>query len=292
MEAGSRSKSGIAGPSNNAIVIIPFCCPYAAAGAVSARLPLLAYCRDADTESPLNQNHELTRVKLRIRTLTERTIERGCTEAEAMAAATMVGRLLERYALTMDEVDFRQQPCVQVLVPVGGMRRRPIDICVPSIARFCDCKVWLACLERQAHYVFFGFDRDAQLAAYLFDVIGRAMRNEVAHFKSCGASAAGTALRRASTSFQHGVAVRVGERLDALHAQREAAVTAQRPTGNALIIARHQVVEDAFRATKVRLRGQQALSLRRNAAFRAGKAAGERVNLNRPIEHGGRVLLD
>ena len=262
------------------------------AGTLPARLSLLAYCRHADTESPLNQNDELTRVKLRIRTLTERTIDRGCTEAEAMAAATMVGRLLERYALTMDEVDIRQQPCVQVMVPVGGMRRRPIDICVPAIARFCDCIVWLARSELQAHYVFFGFDTDTQLAAYLFDVIGRAMRNELARFKARSASTKGTALRGASISFQNGVAVRVAERLEALLAEREAAVTAQRPTGNALIIVRHQVVEDAFRESKVRLLGQQALSLRHNAAFRAGKAAGERVNLNRPVAQGGRALLD
>ena len=45
---------------------------------------------------------------------------------------------------------------VQVEVPIGGKRRRPIDICVPAIARFHDCKVWLARSDLQAHYVFFG----------------------------------------------------------------------------------------------------------------------------------------
>ena len=52
-----------------------------------------------------------------------------------MAAAEMVGRLLERYALTMEEVDVRHEPCVRVEVPLGGQRRRPIDACVPAIAR-------------------------------------------------------------------------------------------------------------------------------------------------------------
>ena len=132
------------------------------------------------------QNDELTRVKLRITALTARTVERGCTEAEAMAAAAMVGRLLERYALTMEEVDIRQQPCVQIAIPIGGKRRRPIDICVPAIARFCDCKVWLTRSELQSHYVFFGFDTDTQLAAYLFGIIDRAMQHEVA----CSAPAA------------------------------------------------------------------------------------------------------
>jgi hypothetical protein len=203
-----------------------------------------------------------------------------------------VGRLLERYALTMDEVDIRQQPCVQITIPIGGKRRRPIDICVPAIARFCDCKVWLARAELQAHYVFFGFDTDTQLAAYLFGVIAHAMHNEVAQFKARGSTRRSTPTRQATTSFQHGVAVRVAERLETMHAEREAAVAAQRPTGNALTIVRHQVVEEAFQATKVRLRAQRGLSLRPDAAFQAGQAAGERINLNRPVGHGGGALLD
>jgi hypothetical protein len=83
-------------------------------------------------------------VKGRIKALTEKTVANGCTEAEAMAAADMVGRLLERYALSMDEIEIRAARCVQAEVPLGGRRRRPIDGCVPTIARFCDCKVWLA----------------------------------------------------------------------------------------------------------------------------------------------------
>ncbi len=47
----------------------------------------------------MSQTTELTRVKARIRALTEKTVSNGCTEAEAMAAAEMVGRLLERYAI-------------------------------------------------------------------------------------------------------------------------------------------------------------------------------------------------
>jgi Protein of unknown function (DUF2786) len=56
----------------------------------------------------LRQTTELTRVKARIKALAEKTVSNGCTEAEAMAAAGMVGRLLERYALSMEEIDVRE----------------------------------------------------------------------------------------------------------------------------------------------------------------------------------------
>lgn len=97
----------------------------------------------------LSQTAELARVKARIKALTDKTVANGCTEAEAMAAAEMVGRLLERYALSMDEIEVREARCVQAEVPLGGRRRRPIDGCVPAIARLCDCKVWLARAARQ-----------------------------------------------------------------------------------------------------------------------------------------------
>jgi hypothetical protein len=47
----------------------------------------------------VSQAAELSRVKGRIKALTEKTVANGCTEAKAMAAADTVGRMLERYAL-------------------------------------------------------------------------------------------------------------------------------------------------------------------------------------------------
>ena len=240
----------------------------------------------------MGQADELARVKTRIKALTERTVARGCTEAEAMAAAEMVGRLLERYALTMEEVDVRQEPCVQVAVPVGGKRRRPIDVCVPALARFCGCKVWLARGDAGAEYVFFGFETDTALASYLFAVVARAIANDVTGFRNEARGLAGVALRRASTSFQGGMAMRVAERLSAMQAAREASVVAQRPTGTALMLVRDQVVDTAFQAQKLRLRPMAGLTVRSNAAFRAGQAAGERVNLRRPVTGGGLGALE
>jgi hypothetical protein len=41
----------------------------------------------------MSQSNELERVKVRIKALTEKTVQNGCTEAEAMSIAEMVGRL-------------------------------------------------------------------------------------------------------------------------------------------------------------------------------------------------------
>ena len=245
----------------------------------------------------MSQTVELSRVKARIKALTEKTVANGSTEAEAMAAAEMVGRLLERYALSMDEIEVRTARCVQAEVPLGGRRRRAIDGCVPAIARFCDCKVWLArgappdpddpafdWTSTRSRYVFFGFETDTALATYLFAVIDRAVSTETSAFKRDNPQFRATRLRRASASFQHGLVARVAARLEAMHRAREAAVRAQRSTGTALILAKHRVVDDAFRDVDVRLVSLNNVGARVIAsAFREGWAAGERVNLNRPV---------
>ena len=240
----------------------------------------------------MKQTTELTRVKARIKALADKTVSNGCTEAEAMAAAEMVGRLLERYALSMEEIDVREQRCVQVEVPIGGKQRRPIDGCVTAIARFCDCKVWVSRDTMMPSYVFFGFDADTVLAGYLFNVIDRAMATALTAFRATQPRLRGVGLRGASRSFQQGMAARVADRLDEMHRQRDANVAAQRSTGTALILVKQQVVEDAFRGTEIRLVAAAGLNRARlNGAFRHGLAAGDRVNLNRPVGDAGRPLL-
>ena len=241
----------------------------------------------------MSQTSELNRVKARIKALAEKTIANGCTEAEAIAAAEMVGRLLERYALTMDQIDVREERRVQVVVQIGGRRRRPVDCSVTTIARFCDCKVWFSRVEGGGvSYVFFGFEPDTSLAAYLLEVIDRAIRTEVANFRGHCQRLKGVALRRASLSFQHGMATRVAERLDELQRRRDADVAARRSTGTALVLLKHQVVEEAFQETGIRLVSGGGLGRgRANAAFRRGVEAGNRVRLDRPVTGMDRGLL-
>jgi hypothetical protein len=104
---------------------------------------LAVTCRPAEigfrqgNTNTVRQTTELSRVKARIKALAEKTVSNGCTEAEAMAAADMVGRLLERYALSMEEIDVREERCVQVEVPIGGKRRRPIVAYTIARSRGC-----------------------------------------------------------------------------------------------------------------------------------------------------------
>ena len=62
------------------------------------------------TGNTLRQTTELTRVKARIKALVDKTVSNGCTEAEAMAAAEMVGRLLEWHNPKLPVIDLMNRP--------------------------------------------------------------------------------------------------------------------------------------------------------------------------------------
>jgi hypothetical protein len=238
------------------------------------------------------QNIELEKVKNRIRALSEKTVENGCTEAEAMSAATMVGRLLDQYALGMDECDIKAERCTERYVPSGGKHRRPIDLCLPAIASYCGCKVWLHCGSRE--YVFFGLEPDLMLAVYLYSVIDKAMANELEVFRKTPIYRASQHGLVARNSFLRGMARRVALRLRAMQDERAAKMKSdtapQHPgapaSGHALVLVKNAKVEDEWAALALKLISPKKSRprIRDQACFAQGEQAGDRVRLDRPLD--------
>jgi len=66
-------------------------------------------------------------IKLKIKALAAKTVERGCTEHEALSAMAGVGRLLQRYNLTMNELDVRDSTYKTIYIDIERAHRHPID---------------------------------------------------------------------------------------------------------------------------------------------------------------------
>ncbi len=255
---------------------------------------------------------ELTKVKAKIKALAAKTVEAGCSEHEAMHAAEMVGRLLDQYNLSMDEIDIREEVCVLREVPTGSKRRMPIDTAVVPIARFCDVKTWHSKREDEAAvYCFYGFEPDVAMAVHLFAVVAAAVRAEAAAFKGTKTYAVAGNRWLATTSFQRGLVDRIGDRLEQLNTKRKsdlerderakgqaaqeaferAIATGEPPPQHvargALIVLKGQIVEREFDSNLgIKLtRAREVTFHVDECSFRAGRKAGDRVNLNRPIEH-------
>jgi hypothetical protein len=240
------------------------------------------------------QYSELDRIKLKIKALAAKTVDNGCSEAEAMAAMQGVGRLLRQYNLTMSELDVRQTPCKTIEIKVDGTRHR-ISNCLGNIGGFTDTKPYFQNHGPSTVFYFFGQEQDLDMAQYVFKVCKAAIDSETHRFKSTPEYRVLGGGRSATTSFQHGLTDKLNQRMrqmkkeetTELHA-REAEQHAERgaaaPTSTALVVLKKQLIEQEFKAHGPKLRyARVSRTVRSRTAYGAGLAAGDRVNLSRPI---------
>ena len=220
---------------------------------------------------------ELDKLIGRIQALRAKTVEQGCTEQEAMAAAAKVAELLDRYGLSLSELDLRGQSCEGAAVETERKRAGPIDDCVPATAAFFDCRVWG---EKDGmgrlRYVFFGLPADVAAARYLYDLVDQAFTRETALFKSGETYAAlPSGLRRTATnSFQIGLGRGIIAKLHDLRTRRE--VVLRGSSGRDLVVLKADIVEAEMAALGLSLQSRSRSGGRRllKDAFDQGHAAG------------------
>lgn len=220
---------------------------------------------------------ELDKVIQRIMALRAKTVDQGCTEQEAMAAAAKVAELLDRHDLTLDEVAVRKSDCAGAPVDTGRRRRAPIDDCAQPVACFCDCRVW----SEESHkgtlrYIFFGLKADVEAARLLHDLIDRAFETESARFRASEIyrTAEGGDRRAALHSFQIGLASGISRRLHDIKSARGAKTP--KTTGFDLVTVKHSVIDEEMEKLGLRFVTKSASGHRRvrPEAYAAGKAAG------------------
>lgn len=220
---------------------------------------------------------EIDRVIQRIQGLRAKTADRGCTEAEAIAAAAKVSELLARHDLTLDEVSVRRSDCEGVSVATGRKRRAPVDSCAQSVAAFCDCRVWG---EQRADgglgFVFFGLKTDVEAARFLHDLIEVTFDTESAAFRRSAIyqSLRGGDRRTALNSFQIGLASGISGKLADLKAARQG--SEGQSTGFDLVAVKHSVLDDEISRLGLHFTTRTATSRRyvQSDAYHAGKVAG------------------
>ncbi len=230
---------------------------------------------------------ELARVLKLIQALRAKTVDQGCTEQEALASAAKVAELLDRYGLSLSEIEMRHQACEGVGIDTGRRRRVSLDECVTTIALFCDCKVWS---EKSAggeiRYVYFGLPADVQAAHYLYDLIDVTFEAETARFRRGAVHAsAETGARRASVnSFQVGLSTGICMKLKALKTERDAANL--RSSGRDLVPVKSSVIEDELEKLGLAFERKAQSRKRRvvSDAYEAGREAGRKFEMRAGLE--------
>lgn len=160
------------------------------------------------------------RRKLRetIAALSARTTDRGCTEAEALAAAEKAAELLSKHGVE-DAADLAFE---ELAIDIG--RRTVVDSLWANVARFCHCTSWLrSSRDRSFDFVYFGRWEDVLVAEYLHGLLDRHIQGAAKAFKASAAykrRRSDRTRREAVKAFQEGIVMALKEKLWAIQWRR------------------------------------------------------------------------
>lgn len=224
----------------------------------------------------------LERVKRIIRSLHSRTEENGVTEAEAMEAAAKIGALLAQHDLELSQVmlDGMKSSMVKEWVYAPDDSAGSV---VTGIGKLCSLIVYRDKGSVGTRYALFGHDVDVELAKFLFEVITNAMEHDwVQYGQKHGFK------RTQRDSFRIGFSGRVHNRLLDLKAQRDAEHARQVKMSGCtdLVIVKNHIVKVEWEKEGITLGKARARTIHDSAAYREGRSAGDKVNLNSPLKDG------
>ena len=217
----------------------------------------------------------IDRLKTRIQGLRSKTTDNGCTEAEALLAAVKVAELLDRYDLSLTDVEIRDAACEQREYETYRKKRVPLDGCIGAVAKFCNCRVWREKNQAgEARYVFFGLRSDIEVAHYLTEVIDNAVRFELGRYKM---SAGYRRFRHqdrhiANSSFTLGMVASIADKLAVMKRDRD---VVNNGTRRDLVVLKASVVDAELEKLDLKLRTvRRTTRMVSPTAYEAGGAAG------------------
>ncbi len=215
----------------------------------------------------------------RIKALSDRTVDRGCTEQEAMSAADILAKLLNQHGLAMSDIQIQErQDCEESTIDTGRKRAHEIQSCLIPLSELYDCKVW----KLRGSFTFFGFPEDLAACQSLYAIIYQAIQIDLARYKMQSRLGFQPTGKRESHDFKMGMVIRIANRLRVM--KREQQQDNQRTTGRDLVVVKSAAVETAYAADHNPLRKSNGKSrYNYSDSFRAGDSAGGRVNLNKTI---------
>lgn len=226
-------------------------------------------------------------IRAKILALRNMIEERGATEAEAMAALAKADKLMAEHGLTETDLEVaeakRDMRCGEF--KYGIKTQHPCaKWCSRTIGEFCGVRTWYSSQEQTSNG--FGFNADVEMYEFLLKLVHDSMNREWKDYLHKNPPRPGVSRHTEYWSFMLGMAERINEKLAELMAAREVQVDS---TGTDLVVKKYAVIEAGMKEMLPGLKLRQGRSREtkvEGSAMAAGREAGDRVNLNRPLKTG------
>ena len=175
----------------------------------------------------------------KVRALREKTEDNGCTEAEAITAASLAARILEEYDISLAEVDQAENAaeCRQEMMKKRKKIHPAFNWCGVSIGKLCQVEVWR---EDGATPIFFGYPSDVEVAKYLLAVCMAAMDGDWSIYMDERLANGQKISMKIHAAFMVGMGNRLAKRIGDLDWERRR--KAEGTSKNALVVADKMLV--------------------------------------------------
>lgn len=216
----------------------------------------------------------------KLRALLSKTVENGCTEAEALAALMVARRIMAEHDVAETDLSLGDEG-VTFEQRQKSDRDKIRDALAMAVGRFCQCRAYSSGFET---LTFAGLESDALFAHWLLDMLGdfvaRSLREYLAKTWKRGTP---TVRRLESAGFTSGCCIRINERLHELADDADKAT----PRGRGLVVVKHAMIDREMQARGIKLRDRWAKTgPQDNNAWYAGHERGDAAQFNKPIAKG------
>jgi uncharacterized protein DUF2786 len=238
-----------------------------------------------------------TAILRRIRALADKTVANGCTEAEALAAAALFAKLVDKYGFTPADMADPLELLTEQTVATSAQKKGNYWFAL-AVAEYCDCRAFRrSTADDKKELVFFGTEADVLMCRYLMDVFTRANETGFKAFLRDERLNASHGFKKTTKernvdrlSFDLGMSHRVKARLRDMKTERNATVdSASGKNGGALVVVKNALVNAEYAKRYKTRTVNRGTRYNAGAAYAAGAAHGSSVSINRGV--GGAAQL-
>lgn len=220
----------------------------------------------------------------KIRAMLSKTVENGCTEAEAMAALEIAQRMMNEYEVTEDDLKLEGEKAFIEISDMKDTHNIQWRLAY-QISQFTETYSF----GNKKAVKFAGLKGDVDFAIWLSQTLTMFVQTQLKDFmwKNKLTVLRGQKRNRVINSFIIGCCSGINKKLREMVASRTA-----NPNSTALVVAKKALIDDAVKDLKI---GNADNRGRKNiinvAVYLHGRDAGEKAQFGRPVEQGGMLRL-